>query len=461
MRHERFTTKRVNDFVAKGDRQQTIHHDGHTPGLGLRITTAGARSYIFETSLHGRTVRMTIGDPKTWTLKAAQAEATRLKALTDQGIDPRQLKAEQLRAAEDRRRRETIETTLVSEAWKKYILQRTKTWGPRHLRDHLNLSQTGGVAKKRGKELTRPGVLHPILQKHLIEINAGELTKWVTKESETRANGARQGYELFRAFWRWASAQVEYSDVISAEIVEDKELRKQVPRPRTKKHDVLSLDQLNPWFQAVRSLENPIESAYLQGLLLTGARREELAELRWKHVKFRWRWMWLKDKVDPQGRRIPLTPYLAELLDGLPRRNKWVFSSMGSESGHITEPRSPHNRALANAKLEHVSIQGLRRSFQSLAEWVEMPKGIIDQIVGHAPNSVADRHYIFRPIDLLAVWHDRYESWILENAGIRANPQDAKTIKRLSHKAGNLKSIRNTSSASVVHGSHVDRAGVQ
>jgi intergrase/recombinase len=53
-----------------------------------------------------------------------------------------------------------------------------------------------------------------------------------------------------------------------------------------------------------------------------------------------------------------------------------------------------------------------------LAEWVEIPTGVVAQIMGHAPNATAERHYVRRPLELLAVWHAKYETWILEQAGI-------------------------------------------
>ncbi|MFP3581827.1 hypothetical protein SB659_19900, partial [Arthrobacter sp. SIMBA_036] len=55
-------------------------------------------------------------------------------------------------------------------------------------------------------------------------------------------------------------------------------------------------------------------------MLITGARREEWAALRWEDVDFRWRSLRLDDKVEGTGGRvIPLTPYLAELLLELKR----------------------------------------------------------------------------------------------------------------------------------------------
>jgi len=217
-----------------------------------------------------------------------------------------------------------------------------------------------------------------------------------------------------------------------------------VPSRKSKRFDVLQRAHLPAWFAAVRGLSNPVISAYLQGLLLTGARREELAALRWQDVDFQWGSLWVKDKVAEEGRKIPLTPYLASLLLGLKQRNEtpppkyrilngkkiendltswkpssWVFSSPSAANGRLTEPRIPHNRALSVAGLEQVTLHGLRRTFASLAEWVEIPAGVVAQIMGHKPSATAEKHYIDRPLELLASWHSKYEKWILDQAGIQ------------------------------------------
>jgi integrase len=69
--------------------------------------------------------------------------------------------------------------------------------------------------------------------------------------------------------------------------------------PKAKaKDDCLQREQLAAWFSAVLSIQNPVISTYLQGLLITGARREELAALRWEHVDLRWRSLTINDKVE-------------------------------------------------------------------------------------------------------------------------------------------------------------------
>ena len=74
--------------------------------------------------------------------------------------------------------------------------------------------------------------------------------------------------------------------------------------------------------------------------------------------------------------------------------------------------------------LPHVTLHGLRRTFASLAEWVEMPAGIVAQIQGHKPSATAEKHYRVRPIDLLRQWHTTIEAWSLTEAGIEQPNQE-------------------------------------
>ena len=128
-------------------------------------------------------------------------------------------------------------------------------------------------------------------------------------------------------------------------------------------------------------------------------------------------------KSAPPIRVIPLTPYVSQLLAVLPHRNEWVFSSATAGAGVLTIPRSIHLQACGVASIEDMTLHGLRRSFKSLIEWLEIPAGVVAQIMGHKPSATAEKHYTVRPLDLLRVHHERIEAWILEQAGV---PFDAK-----------------------------------
>ena len=183
-------------------------------------------------------------------------------------------------------------------------------------------------------------------------------------------------------------------------------------------------EQLPAWFAAVKQINNPVISAYLQTLLLTGRRREQIAELKWADIDFQWNKITMKDKTE-RNPSIPLTPYVAILLQSLPRRNQYVFSSPTAKAGYLADPSDAHRKACAEAGVE-LSLHGLRRSFATLCEWIETPAGIAAQIQGHAPQGVREQNYIRRPLDLLRMWHVKIEAWILEQAGITFEPTEAK-----------------------------------
>lgn len=60
----------------------------------------------------------------------------------------------------------------------------------------------------------------------------------------------------------------------------------------------------------------------------------------------------------------------------------------------------------------------MRRSIGTLSEWVEVPAGIVAQIIGHKPSAIAEKHYIQRELDLLHMWYVKIEAGIIEQTGI-------------------------------------------
>jgi integrase len=79
--------------------------------------------------------------------------------------------------------------------------------------------------------------------------------------------------------------------------------------------------------------------------------------------------------------------------------------------------------ACAAAGLEGLTLHGLRRSFKSLTEWLEIPAGVVAQIMGHKPSATAEKHYTVRPLDLVRIHHEKIEVWVIEQAGVSFTPQ--------------------------------------
>jgi len=414
-----FTEPQVRKLTCPAGRKYALHWDANTPGLGLRVTDNGARSYVFERRVHGGTVRVTVGDVRSWKLDDVRKEARRLATLVDRGIDPR-IEAADKRAEAEAGRLEAQRTALVVEGvWKDYMEASRDRWGSRHYEDHLEVAHAGGEKKKRGKGLTKAGPLATLMPLKLSELTAETVAQWLKREVARRPTNAAKAFRLLRAFVRWTADMREYKGIVPLDACSARIVRDTVPSPRAKEGDCLQREQLPAWFRAVRAdAANRVLSAYLQTLLLTGARREELASLRWADVNFGTApHLRLRDKVEG-ARTIPMTPYVASILSTLPRRNEWVFSSTTAKDGRVVEPRSAHVTALEAAGLPHVTLHGLRRSFGTLAEWVEMPTGIVAQIQGHKPSAIAEKHYRRRPLDLLRMWHEKLEAWMLKEGHV-------------------------------------------
>ena len=251
----------------------------------------------------------------------------------------------------------------------------------------------------------------------LHEITAEVIAQWLKRESSTRPTATGNSLRKFRTFINWCAEHPSFGKVVNLNCTTASIVKDFTPRKNTKEEDSLQKQQLGAWFAAVLGIDNPVVSAYLQGLLLTGARRTEWQLLKWSDVDFVGQKMTIRDKVSGH-RSIPLTPYLASLLSKLPTSPVYVFSSSTSQDGYLVGVSKPHANALANAQLAHVSLHGLRRSFSTLSEWLDIPVGVVAQIQGHRPSAIAEKHYKRRPIDVLRMHHEKLEAWMLNEGKV-------------------------------------------
>jgi hypothetical protein len=76
-------------------KEQAFMRDSEAPSLRVRVTAAGAKSFVYEAKLNRQTIRRTIGDVKLWSIEQARTEARRLAVTLDSGQDPRELERQQ------------------------------------------------------------------------------------------------------------------------------------------------------------------------------------------------------------------------------------------------------------------------------------------------------------------------------------------------------------------------------
>lgn len=435
-----FTSGRVTGFKCPANKAQAFLWDSTTQGLGLRATTSGKPAYVFQGEFQQKSIRITIGNPGAWSIPQAQEKARELQRLIDQGKDPRILKRDAVAdmlakqaATTAKIEADKVAALTVAEAWADYIEQRRPFWGELHYRDHIDKAKLGGLPSGRrggGKALTKPGplaALMPLALKHLDQVT---IEGWAANEGKTRPSSARLAWRLLTVFLTWCGEQPAYASLLPAKNPAKTKKAREALGKAGKKSDVLQREQLAAWFAAVQKVQNPVIAACLQMMLLTGARPGEVLALRWEDVNTKWKGISIRDKVEGT-REIPATPYMLHLLVDLPRRNEWVFSSHTSATGCLTEPNNPHTRACKSAGLEGLTLHGLRRSFKSLTEWLEVPVGVVAQIQGHKPSATAEKHYTVRPLELLRVHHERIEAWILEQAELAVVSKNSNAPSRI------------------------------
>lgn len=414
----RLTSGRISSFKVESGKKEAFLWDTDTVGLGVKVTSNGRKTYVFQSKIKGTNTepRITIGTVDAWKLEEVRRKALEFLKLCQSGISPKSVKEKQASVSNELAAELTRQTIKGIDAFYNYIDQHKDAWGKDHLADHYKVAKAGGEQFKYNiNKKTQPGILRAVLEKPLVELNSEIIEEWLKTESLTRPTQAALAYRLFRGFVNWCLDTPEYKDLVVREVYSARKIKKAYKNPKPSQGS-LQKEQLELFFSVLREEPNIIGAAYLQSVILTGLRRDADASLKWSDVDFRWKSIRVWDKVTRTYRLIPLTPYIEYLLLGLPRYNEYIFSSKRSETGYIAEPRTVLERCLQRAGLPHVNIHDLRRTFSNMCEWIELPPGVKNQLMGHKPKTTDEKHYTNRPLDLLRQWHIKIESWMMTQA---------------------------------------------
>lgn len=434
-----FTKPAVESLVPPIAGRDT-YYDTKVPHLALLVSKAGSKKFYVVKKSKGRVVWLSLGGFNELSIEQARKEAQKALGEFAAGVNP-------VEAKKSARAQGKLVRSKGIDAWQVYVASRCGKWSESHKADHAKVSTAGGLPRTRGKrphesDITQEGILMPLLRLPLDKIDSERVEAWLRTEVPKRPTHARLAFGLLRAFLNWCSETAEYKNQTHSDACSNNRIRSALPKKKAKT-DSLEREQLKAWFTEVQKITNDKVRAYLQILLLVGARRSELAALRWEDVDLKWNSMTLRDKVEGE-RTIPVTPYVAQLLNELHARaitpppeyrilegkrikndlanwkpSPWVFSSTTAKAGYLQGPSGALDRVCQGAAVPSVTLHGLRRSFKSLTEWVEVPTGIVAQIMGHKPSATAEKHYTVRPIDLLRKWHTQIEAWVLKEADIK------------------------------------------
>jgi len=163
-----------------------------------------------------------------------------------------------------------------------------------------------------------------------------------------------------------------------------------------KRERFLSGDELARLGDALTKAErqgmNANSLTILRLLLLTGARRNEIASLRWGHVDLDRRALRLPDSKTG-AKIIPLGSPVLTLLAGMKRGedSDWVFPGARGDGHHVGMP-AIWRRVRAMARLNDVRMHDLRHGFASVAVADGSSLYLLGKVLGHTQPTTTDRY---------------------------------------------------------------------
>lgn len=387
-------TKTNIDRVAKsGGKADVLYWDTETKGFGLRVTPTGKTTFIAQGRVGGvgAAARITVGPYGVFSPDQARDAAKEHLRNMELGIDPRDVKRQDeamkvsLRAiADDYMGRPGKLKQSSKDTIERHVVTTFKAW------EHLPVvSITEDMCRARYKEIAEKG-LHG--------------------EREGGSPGqANQAFDILRALLNYASRQFRRGDgkpLIQhnpTEVLGDHRVKlkprsgRYIPKEKVgEAWHVLATAQAEAGYDAKRTACDLV-----MFLLLTGARIDEAASLRWDHVQIvdepsecRWR---ITERKRGDDVWMPLSTQAVALLKGRQptKGNPHVFASDGKKR-YMDQPRGTLAK-VAEVAGQHLSAHDMRRTFTNVALGAcRIEKFRTDLLTGHKPKNedVTSNHYL-------------------------------------------------------------------
>jgi integrase len=377
----KFTQARVDGLRYDGAGKPKYIYDSEKPGLAVRLTSGGARTFVFVGRLHGRVTRITLGRLESLSLAKARAAVDRIRGDVALGIDVLgQRKA--LRGSHSNE-------MALNDAFVDFTAGGRHR--PRTALDYRNLWSLY-IAPKLGKKAVKE-----ITGEDAKKAHARAAADVVARTKAGGANADRNGHRtankviaLLRAVLAFAGRK---GDNPATEVA----WFKQMPRRRR-----LSDEEASQFRKALEDFEEPWRHFFTL-LLLTGVRRQSLLAMRWSDVDLdRRRWVipatWSKHGDEMI---IPLTTEATKLLSNMKQcrgGSSWVFPSGTAKSGHLEEPKAAWRRLLNATNIGGLRLHDLRRTFGSRLAETGASGAVIAAAMGHKSLQSA-RSYLHLQID--------------------------------------------------------------
>ena len=377
-----FTDRLLKSLKPAPAGKRLTYWDAAKPSFGLRITDRGVISFFVMRRMHGnpRPIRVVLGRYPEVNLAKARALATTALGDLVSGVHPK--RRERLRQA-------NTFAALADEFLRRPAAakQRTAAAIAKNIERHL-LPRWG---TRIAAEIKRADVINMLEE---IDRKSGPYM-------------AAKALALASSIYRFALTR-ELGGIASnpCQFIKPTEfVREMAPRQRVLSDSEVALI----WRATQGQIRNSIESTYPGGpfvrlLLLTGARRNEVAQMTWDEVNLDHAlWMIPAHRTKTGApHEVPLSPMAVDLLKSLPRfGGGFVFSANGGRApikgfGKFKDSVDMRAAELAPPGLAEWRFHDLRRTARTNLSSLGVSPFIAELVIGHQQKGVHKVYDVFR-----------------------------------------------------------------
>ena len=345
---------------------QRVLWDSQIKGLGVRVTVAGAKSYVIDYRTDGRQRRATIGRCFGMSLREARERAGReLASIREGEVDPLE------------RRREGREAPTVGEGLDRFLDE----YAPERIRLGRLSPRTLQTYCNQAKLYIRPA----LGKRRVADVTRRDIDRAVRRlPNATRNRVLALVSRLFNLFetWEW---RPQHTNPVRG-----------VERAREEARDrVLDSGELAALSAALDQLDErfPASVAAIRVAALTGLRISEVCSIRWEDADFESGRLTLPETKT--GRRVHHLPDAAlDILRAMPRINRGDHVFTVDARGPLTyrTVRTHFMTAAKLAGLPDVRLHDLRRTVATGAAAAGVSAPILQQLLGHKTAQAANRY---------------------------------------------------------------------
>ena len=378
-------TKRLTDAEAKAlsapPTSYAIHWCPRTPGFGLRVTHTGARAWIAERRVDGKTVRRTLG--KADGRGAVTAETAR--ALQVDVSSELQRGKDRLEVKRERRAADKVEARTLEVAVREYVKSKRRTKDGKALKDRTKADYVSMIEPARTEPRMREaGALYRLAGKSLAKITGDEIRKLYAALEPRGERRRTYAMQVLRAVLRHEGVTI-VGDPFSPATAGAQRVRLAVtkgdPTP-------IAPERLGAWWRAAGKMAST-GSDQLKFSLLTGCRPGEAATIRVRDFDLLGERILLRDTKNRQDHTLVLAKQAAALAHWHAQARKGDELLFG-----IADAGKALAAINAAAGVEGVTAHRLRHTFASIAAEL-VPHFVLRRMLNHSGGGdTAAQHYV-------------------------------------------------------------------